>query len=71
MQQVQAPDATLRVIHRIRGEVIGQIYVQATVEDWDMITHRPFANTGDVHQHNIAENTIHYEWIGPPEVMAS
>lgn len=70
MQQVQAPDATLRVILRFRGEVVGQLYVQATIEDWDAISHRPFANTGDVHQHDFGENTIHYEWIGPKEYVA-
>lgn len=69
MQQVQAPDATLRVILRFRGEVVGQLYVQATIEDWNAICNRPFANTGDVHQHNFAENTIHYEWIGSRESL--
>lgn len=65
MKQVQAPDATLRVTHRFRGEVIGQIYVQATVEDWDAIVHMPWVNTGDVHQQSFTESVITYEWIGP------
>lgn len=65
MQQVQSPDATLWITLRFRGEVIGQMYVQATIEEWEQISHRPFAHTGDERQHDFGEHAINFMWIGP------